>query len=116
MSSPFGRSLPSQPDLAQQKKQAKELLHAFAAGHPEARARVRAVLPDKQRIVLADTQFVLAREYGFTDWSALRQHIEAHQEQRRSPQERIAAAFNRLDVNAMRSLFRQQPELQTLIR
>src|SRR5215207_4869287 len=109
MSSPFGRSLPSQPDLVQQKKQAKELLQAFASGHPEARARVRAVLPDKQRIVLADAQFVLAREYGFSDWSALAQHIEAHQEEQQSPQERIAAAFHRRDASAMRSLFRQHP-------
>jgi hypothetical protein len=31
MSSPFSRSLPSHPDLAQQKKQSKELLRAFTA-------------------------------------------------------------------------------------
>src|SRR6478752_7305528 len=75
MSSPFRRTLPSTPNLAQQKKQAKELLQAFTAGDPEARDRIRAVLPDKQRIALGDTQFLLAREYGFADWSALRQHI-----------------------------------------
>ena len=64
MSSPFRRSLPSTPSLAQQKKQAKELLQSFTAGDPEARDRIRAVLPDKQRIALGDAQFVLAREYG----------------------------------------------------
>ena len=61
MSSPFSRSLPPRPDLAQQKSQAKELLESFNAGVAESRARVRAVLPDKAHITLADAQFVLAR-------------------------------------------------------
>ena len=75
MSSPFRRALPGTPSLAQQKKQAKELLQSFTAGDTEARERVRAVLPDKQRISLADAQFVLAREYGFADWcGAQRSH------------------------------------------
>ena len=105
MSSPFRRTLPSTPSLAQQKKQAKELLQSFTAGDPEARDRVRAVLPDKQRIALGDTQFVLAREYGFADWSALRQHIDAIEEQQRSPHERIHAAFRRRDPDAVRNVF-----------
>lgn len=33
----------------------------LAAADPDAVARVRAILPDKARIVLADAQFVLAR-------------------------------------------------------
>jgi hypothetical protein len=80
MSSPFGRPLPPRPDLAQQKKLAKELLQSFASGDAEARARVRAVLPDKQKIVLADAQFVLAREWRFSNWAALKQHIESRVE------------------------------------
>jgi len=115
MSSPFRRTLPSTPSLAQQKKQAKELLQAFAAGDPEARERIRAVLPDKQRIALADAQFVLAREYGFADWSALRIHIDALEEQRRPPHERIVAAFHRRDIDAVRRIFQQQPALQKMI-
>jgi len=115
MSSPFRRTLPSTPNLAQQKKQAKELLQAFAAGDPEARERIRAVLPDKQRIALADAQFVLAREYGFADWSALRIHIDALEEQRRPPHERIVAAFHRRDIDAVRRIFQQQPALQKMI-
>jgi ankyrin repeat protein len=115
MSSPFSRALPSNPSLAQQKKQAKELLQAFTAGDPDARARIRAVLPDKQRIVLADAQFALAREYGFTDWSALRQHIDALEEQRRPPHERIHAAFRRRDADEVRRIFQQQPALRQMI-
>ena len=54
MSSPFSRSLPPRPDIAQQKKQAKELRESFTAGDAESRARVHAALPDKQHIALAD--------------------------------------------------------------
>ena len=109
MSSLFSRSLPPKPDLAQQKKQAKELLQAFTAGDAESRARVRAVLPDKQPIALADAQFVLAREYGFTDWAALKQHIDALVEETKSPEERLRGAFQRCDARAVRRLFEQYP-------
>jgi ankyrin repeat protein len=115
MSSPFGRSLPSRPDLAQQKKLAKELLQSFTAGDAEARARVRAVLPDKQQIALADAQFVLAREYGFNNWAALKQHIEAHAEDKRSPEERMHGAFNRHDAEAVRTLLEKHPALRKRI-
>jgi len=115
MSSPFGRSLPSRPDLAQQKKLAKELLQSFASGDAEALARVRSVLPDKQKIVLADAQFVLAREYGFSDWAALKQHIETRVEDTRSPEERVHDAFRRHDANAVRGLFEMHAALRERI-
>ena len=108
MSSPFGRSLPAHPDLAQQKKQAKELLQSFTTGDAEARARVRAVLPDKQRITLADTQFVLAREYGFASWAALKQHIGVDAAEA-NIEERVRDAFHRRDANAVRRLFNATP-------
>ena len=108
MSSPFSRSLPSRPDLAQQKKQAKELLRSFAAGDADALARVRALLPDKQQIALADAQFVLAREYGFANWAALRQHIEAQVDSGRSPLERMHEAFARRDAAIGRASCRER--------
>ena len=112
MSSPFSRSLPSTPSLAQQKKQAKELLQSFTAGDPEARARIRAVLPDKQRIALADAQFVLAREYGFADWSALKQHIDALEEAAASPSraDRTPRSVGATPTR-VRRIFQQQPAL-----
>ena len=115
MSSRFSRSLPSRPDLAQQKTQAKELLQSFEAGDADARARVRAELPDKPAIALADTQFVLAREYGFTDWAALRQHIDSLAEGTRSPQARMHDAIERRDAKALRRLFEQHRELREMI-
>jgi ankyrin repeat protein len=115
MSSPFARPLPSRADLAQQKKQAKELLQSFKSGNAEARARVRAVLPDKQTIALADAQLVLAREYGFSNWTALKQQIESHAEATTSPEERMHDAFTRHDANAVRTLFEKYPELRKRI-
>lgn len=115
MSSSSSRSLPARPDLAQQKKQAKELLRSFHAGDAEAQARVRASLPDKQRIALADAQFVLAREYGFPHWAALRRHIDARLEATSSPEERMRDAFQRCDASAVRRLFESHPELRRRI-
>ena len=115
MSSPFARSLPSPSDLAQQKKLAKELLHSCASGDAEALARVRSVLPDKQKIVLADAQFVLAREYGFGNWAALKQYIETRVEDTRPPEIRMHDAFDRRDAHAVRRLFEMHPELRKRI-
>ena len=71
------RSLsPPRLSLEQQKKRAKELLDAFRSGDLPARNRIRAVLPDKGRITLADAQFVLARENGFQSWAALKGVVE----------------------------------------
>jgi len=115
MSSPFQRALPLRVDLAQQKTQAKELRRDFAAADATAIARVRSVLPDKTRIVLADAQFVLAREYGFHDWGALRQHINDLIAAARAPHEQMHDAMQRRDATAVRRLFSQHPEFRPLI-
>ncbi len=115
MVSPFTRSLPARVDLAQQKTQAKELLRDYAAADPTATARVRAVLPDKNTIVLADAQFVLAREYGFHDWSALKTHITDRIAAARAPHEQLHYAMQRGDAAAARQLFSQHAEFRPLI-
>jgi hypothetical protein len=115
MSTPFNRSLPAHPDLAQQRKQSKELLRAYSAGDIEALARIRAALPVKQRIALADAQFVLAREYGFANWGALKQHIDERAEASRTPLELVHDAFRRHDAKALRRLFEMNSELRERI-
>src|SRR3954469_24690728 len=115
MSSPFSRTLPSRPDLAQQSKQAKELHERFTEGDAEARARVRALLPDKSQIALADAQFVLAREYGFVNWAALKRHIAAVGETVRSPMELVHEAFARRDAGLLRRALAGSPELRARI-
>jgi hypothetical protein len=65
--------LPPHPSLESIRKQAKRLVRQFAAGDPDALARVHAQLPAPILAPsLRDTQLVLAREYGFAGWQDLR--------------------------------------------
>jgi hypothetical protein len=71
------RILPPRPNLAQLKLQAKELLREYRDGKASAAARIAAHDPKhKGRLILADAQRVLAREYGFENWAQLKERIE----------------------------------------
>ena len=113
--SAFGRTLPARADLEQQKKLAKQLLAAFRGGDTEAQARVRDALPDKQRIVLADAQFVLAREYGFANWSALREQIETLARERLTPEDRFKRAVQGGDIDELRRLLPRRDALRDIV-
>jgi ankyrin repeat protein len=113
MSSAFRRTLPSRPDLEQQRKLAKELLHAFRAGEAEAIARMRAELPDKTEYSLADAQFVLAREYGFSNWRELKNHIITNAADQRSPIERFKRAIDHGDSKSVRALLEEYEEVRS---
>jgi len=78
------RELPPRPHLEHLKKQAKELLESHSQGDPEARERVRTTLPARLEAPLAlhDAQSVIAREYGFASWRALRAELEQRSAQR----------------------------------
>src|ERR1700753_3233197 len=75
-STPF-RRLPSQPNLEQLKKQAKDLLKRYRAGEPDAIAEVdcfeRKPSPE---FALNDAQRVLARTYGFNSWPKLKAFVD----------------------------------------
>lgn len=109
------RTLPERPDLEQQKKQAKELLRSFRDGDAGAIARVRAELPDKERITLADAQFVLAREYGFASWTTLKERVLSASEARRSPLERFKRAVERQDPIELRRVLTESAEARAHI-
>jgi hypothetical protein len=78
--------LPQSPDLEQERKRAKELRKALGAGDGAAIARLRRhhpgfaqATPDQihaARCKLSDAQCVIAREYGFPSWPALKARIE----------------------------------------
>ena len=72
------RRLASHPDLAQLKRQAKELLKGFAAGNPPAVAEVGGHYrgADAKSFALSDAQLVLARAYGFRSWPALKAFVD----------------------------------------
>jgi ankyrin repeat protein len=83
------KPLPSRPNLEQLKNQAKSLLKGHRTADPEVLARVREHHPRGQdrfdailsgrRFTLADAQLVIANEYGFETWPALRAHVLSQQ-------------------------------------
>ena len=84
MSNPYATALPASPDLGQQKKRAKELLKSVRAGDEQAIARLRYGHPrlanapeaELRQARLHDAQWAIAREYGFSSWLKLKQHID----------------------------------------
>lgn len=80
------RPLPSNPNLAHLKYQAKDLLKAHASRDPQAAQRLREFHPRFTRaadeeifaseLTLSDAQLAIAREYGFPSWARLKHHIE----------------------------------------
>lgn len=68
------RTLPDRPNLAQLRKQAKELLMLYLAGQQAAVTEVEQFErdPTPANFTLADAQRVLARAYGFRSWTSLK--------------------------------------------
>ncbi len=76
--------LPDHPDLDQLKRQAKELLRSARGGDAAALERFR-LLPAfrafreeqlrRAPVALHDAQSAIAREYGFSSWKALSEHV-----------------------------------------
>ena len=74
--------LPDRPDLAQLRRQAKDLLKAHRADESAARRRIDARRTESRnrrntQIKLTDTQRVVACEHGFDSWAGMKRHIEA---------------------------------------
>jgi ankyrin repeat protein len=108
------RTLPERPSLEQHRKLAKELLSAFQQGDPSTVARVREALPDKPKISLADIQFVLAREYGFANWAALKSAIEERQSGATTA-ERFKALVDARNAAKLRAALEEDPALRAVI-
>src|SRR5438094_10662854 len=94
------KQLPPRPNLDQLKRQAKELLQA---------GKARA---------LHDAQTMIAREYGFSSWNALHDHVEAvtlefdaalaefreaATDRRRERAERVVALYRRIATATLRT-------------
>jgi hypothetical protein len=71
------RTISDRPDLDQLKTQARELLAAFRAGEPGARAEVAAHYRDAEPATFAlhHAQLALARAYGFESWPKLKAFV-----------------------------------------
>jgi hypothetical protein len=64
------------------RKDAKALVRAHRAGEPDAVARAREVLGERERFQLSDAQHVVAVERGYRTWAALKRELEARVETR----------------------------------
>jgi hypothetical protein len=71
--------LPAQANFEHLRGQAKDLLRAAKRDEPDAVARIQAISGE---LNLASAQAAVAREYGFSNWSALKAEVERQQADR----------------------------------
>jgi ankyrin repeat protein len=110
------RGLPEQPHLDIPKREARELLGLWRKGDRDALDRARRRHPRfkdaPEDAVLAasfklnDAQLVIAREYGFSDWTALKQRIAA-----RSAAGALQKAIGTGNCDGVVDLLRANPEM-----
>ncbi len=77
----MSRSLPSERNLEDIKKEARDLLHDFRRSDAAALQRLSSLDNEAGRLNarLADAQYILAREYGYSSWLKLKERFEATQ-------------------------------------
>ncbi len=104
---PPTRTLRDTPDLAQLKRQAKELLQAFAAGGTDAASEVHAHYQgaNPERFALHDAQLVLARSYGFDSWPRLKAFVDG------VTVRGLCDAVRAGDIDGVRAMLVVRPEL-----
>ena len=120
MSDPTPR-LPARPSLEQLRKQAKELLQQLRSGNKTATARLHAHKPEESTPILADAQYVIAREHGFESWPKLVHHLHAAHpselDQHRRIAEDLVAVYNSGDEQAatrLNDLFHSAIDIQEI--
>lgn len=101
------RTLRDRPDLSQLKRQAKELLEAFAAGDAGAIAEVDRHYHGATAATFAlhDAQLVLARSYGFDSWPKLKAYVDG------VTVERLVEAVRAGDIGTLTAMLSARPEL-----
>ena len=80
------QSLPRRPDLAQLRRQAKELRDALRGGEKGAIERFRRYSQAAaETVTLSAAQLVIAREHGFPSWPQLKERVETSVRPAESP-------------------------------
>jgi ankyrin repeat protein len=110
------RDLPARANLEHLKKQAKAALRDVHQQDPETVARFRSLAsrPASDRPTLADAQHVIAREYGFPTWAALKDHVESLP-RTADPWDALATAVRANDADRAAALLRRHPELGSVL-
>jgi hypothetical protein len=104
---PTTRTLRQRPHLDQLRRQARELLEAYAGGDPHAAAEIHAHYhgADPATFALHDAHLVIARAYGFQSWPKLKAFIDG------VTVKRLASAIRDGDIEGVRAMLVARPEL-----
>ena len=104
------RRMSEHPDLAQLKRQAKELLQTFLAGETAAESEVNAHYDrvSAAAFALHDAQLVLARSYGFESWPKLKAYVDG------VTVHRLAETVRANDMALARGMLETRPELANM--
>ena len=110
------RRLPARPHLDVPKREARELLAGWREGAPEAFERIRQGHPKFRETAdagltialfkLSDAQRIVASEYGFTHWAALKQRIQGN-----TAADALQQAIARNERDAVVEILRENPEM-----
>lgn len=110
------RGLPERPHLDVPKREARELLDSWRNAQRDALDRVRRRHPKFKAATddaivaapfkLSDAQLVIAREYGFSNWTALKQRIAAN-----SAAAALREAIHAGDRQAVVAILRASPQM-----
>ena len=106
------RELPERPNLDHLKNQARSLLRERLAADAVATGRFTALGIESAEPRLADALHVIAREYGFHTWPALKLHIELHST---DAIQALIAAIKANDAHLVRQVLTRNPSLKTHI-
>lgn len=110
------RGLPEKPHLDVPKREARALLKQWRAGLPEALERIGRRHPrfkkadpaaiSAGKFLLSDAQLVIAREYGFSNWTEFKERITAN-----TVAGRLQEAIHQDDRQTVVRLLRANPNL-----
>jgi ankyrin repeat protein len=103
------RELPARPNLEHLKNQAHTLLQESLAGDAQANARFAPLSLTSAEPRLADALHVIAREYGFATWPALKAHVETSSE---DPVEALTAAVRANSAQLVREVLARHASLR----
>lgn len=106
------RELPARPNLEHLKNQARKLQRECLASDSTAAARFAAAGVTSTTPKLADALHVVAREYGFDTWPALKLHIDLSSE---NPVAALTAAIKANDASLVREVLGRHPSLKSHI-
>lgn len=104
------RRLPARPSLEHLKNEAKALHKSGISGNVAALERFSAALGTRHEHKLTDAQRVIAREYGFPTWAALRSHVQSSRGVDEAALAFLSAA-NQQDLSSARRLLAAEPRI-----